>query len=109
MESVNRFLCGCTGTRTAAYARCHSVVEMSSWHGAVSVWPRGARLGPCAGTGVLGTAGSRAFPYACLLFTVSVYLLGFQPSLLVPVTVLNSGVLTPLLFLCLFTADLVRN
>ena len=45
--------------------------------------------------------GSRVFLYACLLFIVSVYLLGFQPSLLIPVTVFNSGVLTPLLFLCL--------
>lgn len=31
------------------------------------------RLDPCAGTSVLGIAGSRVFLYACLLFIVPVY------------------------------------
>lgn len=86
-----------------------SVVVMSAWYRAVSLWPCDVRLNPCAGTGVLGIAGSRIFLYVCLLFIVSVYLLGFQPSLLIPITVLNSCVLTSLLFLYLFTSDLVRN
>lgn len=73
---------------------------ISTWYRTVSLWPWDVRLDPCAGTGVLGIAGSRVFLYACLLFIVSVYLLGFEPSLLIPVTVLNSRILTPLLFLC---------